>query len=83
MAVNTQGLSLTQRLESLKQSIERGKTEKARAEATLESLQRQEAEIHAELAELGVSPGDLEAEIQRVRETVEQGLAEAERLLQG
>ena len=83
MAVNTQGLSLTQRLESLKQSIERGKTEKARAEATLESLQRQEAEIHAELAELGVSPGDLEAEIQRVRETVEQGLLEAERLLQG
>ena len=83
MAVNTQGLSLTQRLESLKQSIERGKTEKARAEATLESLQRQEAEIHAELAELGVLPENLEAEIKRVRETVEQGLQEAERLLQG
>ena len=83
MAINTQGLSLTQRLESLKSNIEKGKNERARAEATLESLQRQEAEIHAELAELGVSPGDLEAEIQRVRETVEQGLLEAERLLQG
>ena len=83
MAINTQGLSLTQRLESLKNSIEKGKTERARAEATLESLQKQEAEIHAELAELGVSPENLEAEIKRVRETVEQGLAEAERLLQG
>ena len=83
MAINTQGLSLTQRLESLKQSVERGKNERARAEATLESLQKQEAEIHAELAELGVAPENLEAEIKRVRETVEQGLLEAERLLQG
>ena len=83
MAIHTQGLSLTQRLESLKNSIEKGKTERARAEATLESLQKQESEIHAELAELGVSPENLEAEIKRVRETVEQGLAEAERLLQG
>lgn len=86
MAINNgavPGASLTARLESLKSTIQRGQTEKARAEATLEQLGKQEAEIVAELTALGVTPDGLDAEIERLRREVEAGLAEAERLLNG
>ena len=75
--------SLTQRLEALKKTIERGKNEKARAEATLESLEKQEAEIVAELEELGVKPEDLDEEIERLRTETEKDLSRAETLLAG
>ena len=84
MSVNSIGtMSLTDRLNSLKSTISRGQTEKARAEATLEQLSKQEDEIVAELAALGVIPDQLDEEIERLRREVEAGLAEAERLLSG
>jgi len=71
----------TARLQDLKSTIERGRTEVARAEATLESLQKQEAEIHGQLRELGVAPENLEAEIARLQAEVAEKLSKAEALL--
>ncbi len=69
------------RLQNLKNTIERGRTEVARAEATLESLQKQEAEIHAQLREMGVEPENLDNEIARLKAEVAEKLNQAERLL--
>lgn len=69
------------RLQQIKATIERGRTEKARAEATLESLQKQEEEIHRQLAELGVEPENLEAEIEALKTTIAEQLSKAEALL--
>ena len=75
--------TVTERLENLKRQIEQGKTEKTRAEANLESLEKQRAEIEAELAEMGVKPDELDSEIEKLRGEIEAGLSEAERLLRG
>lgn len=69
------------RLQNIKSQIERGRTEKARAEATLESLAKQEQDIVKQLAELGVAPENLEAEIERLKTEIAEQLSEAERLL--
>lgn len=69
------------RLQDLKSTIERGRTEVARAEATLESLQKQEAEIHGQLRELGVEPENLDAEIAKLQAEVAERLSKAEALL--
>jgi len=69
------------RLQNLKALIERGRTEVARAEATLESLKKQEEEIHRQLRELGVEPENLDAEIERLKSEIAARLDEAEKLL--
>ncbi len=79
MSVNNEAI----RLQNIKATIERGRTEKARAEATLESLQKQEEEIHRQLAELGVEPENLEAEIERLQAEIADLLSKAEQLLEG
>lgn len=77
MTTNNEAL----RLQNIKATIERGRTEKARAEATLESLQKQEQEIHRQLAELGVDPENLDAEIERLKAEIAEQLSKAESLL--
>lgn len=69
------------RLQNIKTTIERGRTEKARAEATLESLQKQEDDIHRQLAELGVEPENLASEIERLKAQIAEQLSQAEALL--
>jgi len=69
------------RLQNIKSQIERGRTEKARAEATLESLAKQEQDIVKQLAELGVTPENLEAEIERLKTEIAELLSKAEQLL--
>jgi len=49
----------------------------------LEALEKQRKEIEAELAELGVKPDHLDAEIEKLRDEIDAGLAEAEGLLRG
>lgn len=71
----------TVRLQNLKSTIERGRTEVARAEATLETLQKQEADIHAQLREHGVEPEQLDVEIARLKAEVADKLGKAEALL--
>lgn len=73
--------TVTERLKTLKAKIDQGKTEKTRAEANLESLEKQKAEIVAELNTLGVKPENLDAEIERLSAEIEAGLSEAEGLL--
>jgi len=75
--------TVTERLENLKRQIEQGKSEKVRAETNLEALEKQRKEIEAELAELGVKPDHLDAEIEKLRDEIDAGLAEAEGLLRG
>jgi predicted nucleic acid-binding Zn-ribbon protein len=71
----------TVRLQNLKSTIDRGKTEKARAEATLEELKKQETSLKDQSRTLGVEPENIDSEITRLQNDIEHGLSEAERLL--
>lgn len=82
MMAGTNG-TLEARLQVLKARIDAARTEKARAEATLEQLEKQRAEILAQLAELGVSEESLPGEIERLEREIAEALAEAEQLLNG
>lgn len=70
-----------QRLESARVSIEKMKTDKARAEATKESLEKQREGILDEVKALGVEPEDLDTEIENLGKTIEANLAEVEELI--
>lgn len=70
------------RLESLKTRAEQGKTQKAKAEATLEQLNKQKEQIISELTELGVSPDSLGAEIQKLETEIIDDTKAAESLLE-
>ena len=86
-ALNAQTMNtpadITLRLNNLKAQIERGKAEKAKAEANMETYTKQRDEIVAQLAELGVTPDTLEAEIMKLDGEIEVGLTRAEELLRG
>jgi chromosome segregation ATPase len=71
------------RLNNLKAQIEKGKAERAKAEANLETYTKQKEEIMAELAALGVAPEKLDEEIARLEAEIESNLAKAEELLRG
>lgn len=68
-------------LNSLKDSLEKAKNLKYRAEARLEQLTQQENEIIKELSDLGVEPKDLEAEIKRLTLDIDNLFKEANELL--
>lgn len=72
---------ITARLNNLKSQIEQGKIEKTRAETNLESYTKQRDEIVAQMAELGVTPETVDAEIERLGQEIEDGLQQAEGLL--
>jgi len=69
------------RLNIIKTTIECGRIELARAEANLENLKKQQTGIEGELADLGVTPEDLDATITTLRAEVDRLLGEAETLL--
>jgi chromosome segregation ATPase len=70
-----------QRLSTLRTQIDQAKQEKARAEATLQMVEQRRAEIYSELAQLGVKPEDLDAEIKSIRERLEEELGKAEAIV--
>lgn len=74
---------VTARLNNLKSQIEQGKVEKTRAETNLQNFTKQRDEIVAQMAELGVTPETVDAEIQRLDAEIEADLKKAEELLQG
>ena len=78
-----QSADVTLRLNNLKAQIDEGKTQKAKAQANLETYTKQRDEIVAQLAELGVTPDNLEAEILKLDGEIEEGLTRAEELLRG
>ncbi len=71
------------RLNNLKAQIEQGKTEKAKAQANLETFTKQRDEIIAQLGQLGVTPENLDAEIARLNQEILANLEQAEALLKG
>jgi chromosome segregation ATPase len=83
MAVSAPLMDITARINGLKAQIEKGKVEKARAEANLAMYEKQREEIIAQLAELGVTPENVDAEIARLDREIEEALARAEQLLRG
>lgn len=68
-------------LNQIKESLERAKSLKYRAEARLEQLNKQEEEIVLELEKLGIKPNDLEKEIRLLEEDIKGLLTEATELL--
>lgn len=73
--------SLEEELAAMRQKIEKARELRARAEAQLESLDRQKQEILEEMARLGVTPETAEAEISRLEAEARRLVEEARRLL--
>jgi chromosome segregation ATPase len=82
MAIAEQNNVVT-RLADLKARAERGKTARARAEATLEQISKQKEQLYAELTALDIAPDQLDAVIAEIDEEIKGRLAEAEQLLRG
>ena len=70
-----------QRLATLRTQIDTAKSDKARAEAQLQMIDQRQREICTELEALGVTPEDLDATIQALRDDLEANLAAAEGLI--
>lgn len=68
-------------LNDLKESLEKAKDLKYKAEARLEQLNKQEKEIIEELNELGVKPENLNKEIEKLTSEIENLFKEANDLL--
>ncbi len=69
------------RLNALRARAEQGRTEKAKAEATIESLRKQEEQIVAEIRALGIDPEGIDTEIARLDAEIQASLEQAEALL--
>lgn len=68
-------------INQLKQSLDKAKDERIRAEARMEQLGKQKQELLKELEEYGIKPEDLENEITRLKKEIEELIAEANELL--
>lgn len=68
-------------LNQLKSAIEKAKTERAKAEANKETLEKRREELLAECKALGVEPEDLAAEIERLDTAIQDGLKQARELI--
>lgn len=68
-------------LNNLKESLEKAKNLKYKAEARLEQLNQQEEEIINELKDLGVKPEELETEINKLTSEIDKLFKEANQLL--
>ena len=77
MSVNDKTALMTQ----LQQTLQRKREERARAEANLETAEKQKAEVVAELLALGLTPEELDAEIARVENERDLKLAQAAQIL--
>lgn len=72
---------LEDKMKELKIKIETAREKRTRAEGTLESLQKQEAELLKELEALGVKPENLEDEIRNLEMEIQKGIQEVNDLL--
>ena len=77
MSVNEKAALMNQ----LQQTLQRKREERARAEANLETAEKQKAEVVAELLALGLTPEELDAEIARVENERDLKLAQAAQIL--
>ena len=71
------------KISQLKESLDKAKNLKIRAEARLEELGRQRTEMLSKLELLGVSPNDLDQEIVKLRGNIDALIKEAENIATG
>lgn len=69
------------KLNQIKESLDKAKNLRIRAEARLEELNKQKEEISKELDELGVSPENLDSEIEKLKTEIEDLIDRAEKLI--
>lgn len=72
-----------ERLRQIKSRVEAAKTERTKAEANMESLQKQRDQVVADCTAHGVTPETLDESIQTLEAQLQRNLDEAEQLLQG
>ncbi len=73
--------ALEQKLNRLKEGLEKARNWRIRAEERKDQLERQRLEVVEEIRRLGVEPEALDAEIEKLQREIEALLAEAERLI--
>ena len=74
-------MNTNERFNNIKERLDKAKEEKNRAEIALEILQKQKEDILNQLKELNIDPENLESEITRLQNQIEQDLQKAEELL--
>lgn len=74
-------MNTNERFNNIKQRLDKAKEEKNRAEIALENLEKQKEDILNQLKELNIDPENLESEITRLQNQIEQDLQKAEELL--
>ena len=74
-------MNYEEKLNELKDNLEKAKSLKYKAEARLEQLNNQQQEIIKDLKNLGVNPEDLEEEIKKLKSEIDELFKEANNLL--
>ncbi|OXZ38657.1 hypothetical protein [Finegoldia magna] len=74
-------MNTNERFNNIKKRLDKAKEEKNRAEIALESLEKQKEDILNQLKELNIDPKNLESEITKLQNQIEQDLQKAEELL--
>lgn len=69
------------RLQNIKAALEKAKTDRARAEATKESLEKQRDAIVEEIRSMGFEPENLDATIAELDAAIQADLAKLEQLI--
>jgi chromosome segregation ATPase len=69
------------RLQSIKTALEKAKTDRARAEATKESLEKQRDAIVEEIKSMGFEPENLDATIAELDTQIQSDLVKLEQLI--
>ncbi|OPZ86491.1 MAG: hypothetical protein BWY74_03630 [Firmicutes bacterium ADurb.Bin419] len=74
-------LEYEKKINQIKENLDKAKNMRIRAETRLEQLNKQKEEILGELNELGVSPEQLDSEINRLKNEIEDLLDRAQKLI--
>ncbi|MCA5587974.1 hypothetical protein [Finegoldia magna] len=74
-------MNTNERFNNIKKRLDKAKEEKNRAEIALENLEKQKEDILNQLKELNIDPENLESEITKLQNQIEQDLQKAEELL--
>jgi chromosome segregation ATPase len=74
-------LEYDNKINQIKENLDKAKNMRIRAEARLEQLNKQKEEILGELKELGVPPEALDTEISRLKREIEDLIDKAQNLI--
>lgn len=74
-------MNINERFNSIKEKLDKAKEDKNRAEIALENLEKQKEDVLNQLKELNIDPENLESEIIKLQNQIEQDLQKAEELL--